>query len=252
MIDLERQGEIAILRLDHGRANVLDLELAGELLAAFAQLESGPERAVVLTGSGRSFSAGVDLVRVVEGGAGYVRSFLPALGDMIERVFFFPKPLVAAINGHAIAGGCLLACAADRRLMSDSGGGIGVPELAVGVPFPAVALEILRLSVPALDAHRLVWSGRILDAAEAAEVGLIDELAPAGELLARALRAAETLAAIPAASFAVTKRQLRAPARERLAAAGGPVGDEVAEVWTRPEILEAVAAYVERTLKKRA
>ena len=80
-----------------------------------------PDAAVVLTGQGRMFSAGVDLLRLGEGGAAYVRRFLPALHRLYDAVFFFPKPVVAAVNGHAIAGGCVLACCADRRIAARDG-----------------------------------------------------------------------------------------------------------------------------------
>lgn len=250
MIDLEERGAVQVVRLSHGGANVLDLELCRALSAVLADLESAA--AVVLTGSGRSFSAGVDLLRVVDGGADYVREFLPALCQTALRAFTHPGPLVTAINGHAIAGGCLVACAADRRWMASGGGGIGVPELKVGVPFPAAALEILRYSVPAVEAQRLVMSGRILTPEEARAVGLVDEVAPAEDLLDRALAAAEELAAIPPASFALTKEQLRAPALARLEAEGAAIDERVVEVWTRPEVLEGIAGYVERTLKKRS
>ena len=169
MIDLEKHGAVTVVRLSHGGANVLDLELCRELSAALTDLESAG--AVVLTGNGRSFSAGVDLLRVVDGGADYVREFLPALCATARLAFTHPGPLVTAINGHAIAGGCLIACAADWRWMAAEVGGIGVPELKVGVPFPAAALEILRYSVATVEAQRLVMSGRILTPVEPLESG---------------------------------------------------------------------------------
>ena len=99
----------------HGKANALDIELLRRPSSAqFETLRAAPERAVVLTGQGRMFSAGVDLPRLADGGPDYVRRFLPALHRLYDTVFFFPKPVVAAVNGHAIAGGCVLECCADR------------------------------------------------------------------------------------------------------------------------------------------
>src|SRR5262249_61549037 len=100
-----------------------------------------PGRAVVLTASGRIFSAGVDLLRLIEGGAPYIRKFLPALSTMLSTVFSHPAPVVAAINGHAIAGGCVLACAADRRLMARNGGGHWGAGLLLRLPFPPPPLD---------------------------------------------------------------------------------------------------------------
>src|SRR5204863_2301421 len=115
-------------------ANVMNLEFCAALTSRFGEAQAS-SRAVVLTGSGNIFSAGVDLLRLVDGGAEYIRTFLPALNAMFAAVFGCEKPVLAAINGHAIAGGCVLAGAADRRLMRRDAGLIGVTELLVGVPF---------------------------------------------------------------------------------------------------------------------
>ena len=113
----------------------------------------------MLTGAGTMFSAGVDLKRLSAGGADYVRAFLPALHKLYEEVFFHPKPVVAAINGHAVAGGAILACCADRRIMAHEAGRIGVTEMLVGVPFPALAFEMLRAAVPAEYLAEFAYSG---------------------------------------------------------------------------------------------
>ena len=248
MIELERHGTVAVVTLRHGKANTLDLEICRELSARLGDLETGPSRAVVLTGSGGSFSAGVDLKRLVEGGADYVSEFLPALAEAAGRAFAFPKPVVAAINGHAIAGGCLIACAADHRLMVRGSAGIGVPELMVGVPFPVFAMEILRFSATSVAAQRLVTSGRILDSEEAVEVGLVDRVVESEDLLEEAITAARRMGEIPAPAFEITKRQLRHPFLDRLERTGAAIDREVAEIWARPETQDAVRSYVERTL----
>src|SRR5262249_36486469 len=130
VIDLERRGATAILTLAHGKANALDVELCDAVSARVWECRDASWcKAIVVTARGGIFSAGVDLVRVVNEGAPYVQRFLPALSRAFEVTFVCPKPVVAAVNGHAIAGGCILACAADRRLMARGGGRIGVPEL---------------------------------------------------------------------------------------------------------------------------
>ena len=148
MIELVEQDGVGVLRLAHGKVNAMSIEFCEALTARFAEISSA--RAVVMTASGRTFSAGVDLVRLLEGGAPYVRKFLPVLSGMFAAVFSHPAPVVAAINGHAIAGGCVLACAADKRLMARDGGRIGVTELLVGVPFPPAAMEIMRCAAALL------------------------------------------------------------------------------------------------------
>src|SRR6185295_19635139 len=140
MIELTSHDTIAVLRIQHGKANTLDLELCQALTRELEAFRQSASKALVMTGSGRIFSAGVDLRRVVDEGASYVRAFLPAMSASFETLFSLLKPVVAAVNGHAIAGGCILAAAADRRLMARDGGRIGIPELLVGVPFPVVPL----------------------------------------------------------------------------------------------------------------
>jgi enoyl-CoA hydratase len=102
--------------------------LCRDLVARFAGLGRGGHRAAVLTGHGPIFSAGVDLLRLRDGGPGYLEEFLPALSDAFLAVFRCPLPVVAAVNGHAVAGGCILVSACDRRVMNADHGRIGVTE----------------------------------------------------------------------------------------------------------------------------
>jgi enoyl-CoA hydratase len=118
VIEIEKRGELALFRMEHGKANTFDLEFCEAIVRQLEELKQPSIRAVVVTGKDQIFSAGVDLPRVLEGGLAYLRSFLPALNRAFETLFCFPKPVVAAINGHAIAGGCVLACATDHRLMA--------------------------------------------------------------------------------------------------------------------------------------
>jgi enoyl-CoA hydratase len=220
VIELAGQDGVAVLRLAHGKVNAMSIEFCEALTARFAEISSA--RAVVMTATGRTFSAGVDLVRLLEGGAPYVGKFLPVLSKMFATVFSHPAPVVAAINGHAIAGGCVLACAADKRLMARDGGRIGVTELLVGVPFPPAAMEIMRSAA----APRFF----------------------ADALLERAVAAANALAALPPKAFALTKRQIRAPALERMQSP--ELDAAITQIWTAPETLERIRDYVARTLRK--
>ena len=155
MIRRSDDGGVALIRMAHEPANVLTAKFSDALHAEFARArEDGGVRAVVLTGTGSAFSAGVELFRVVDEGAAYVESLLASLGALFHELRSYPKPLVAAINGHAIAGGGVIACACDYRVMAAGDGRIGLPELKVGVPFPAVALDIVRAVVPSAPSAR--------------------------------------------------------------------------------------------------
>lgn len=239
MIEHADHDGIAVLTLHRGPVNALDLELLTAIPEAVADFVDA--RAVVLTGSGPSFSAGVDLKRIVEGGPDYVAEFLPALSHAMLAVFDHAKPVVTAVNGHALAGGCVLAAAGDLRLMS--GGTIGLVELAAGVPFPTVPLEIMRHAVgPAAEAM-VLGAGR-LTPERAAAIGLVHEIVEPDQLLATALRRADALAAVPSDVYALAKRQLRRPARDRMDAALPLDDPEVLKIWSSEHTSHTLRRYL--------
>jgi enoyl-CoA hydratase len=250
MIDIKTDAGIAVLTLMHGKANALDIEFCEALSARFMELRSSDTKAVVISGQGKIFSAGVDLKRLSEGGVDYIRKFLPVLHKLYDTVFHHPKPVVAAINGHAIAGGCVLAACADRRIMARAGGRIGVTELLVGVPFPALAFEIVRFAVPARYLPEFTLSGATYSGDEALQRGWIDEVVEPDGLMQDALAIAQEFALLSPAAFAQTKRQIRQPVTERLERSGAATDRAVTEIWTAPETLGFIRDYVARTLKK--
>ncbi len=250
MIDSRIDAGIAVLTLAHGKANALDIDLCEALAARFAELRQSDAKAVVLTGQGKIFSAGVDLKRLSEGGADYVRKFLPALHKLYDTVFYHPKPVVAAINGHAIAGGAVLAVCADRRIMARESGRIGVTELLVGVPFPALAFEIVRFAVPPRHLAEFTLGGATYATDAALQRGWIDEVAEPADLIEDAIAAAQELALLSPAAFAQTKKQIRQAVTERMVQSGAATDRAVTEIWTAPETLGRICDYVARTLKK--
>ena len=250
MIDVKIMDGIAIVTMGHGKANALDIEFCDAIASHFNELRKSDARAVVLTGQGKIFSAGVNLKRLSEGGAGYVRQFLPALHRLFDAVFFHPKPVVAAVNGHAIAGGCVLACCADRRIMALESGRIGVTEILVGVPFPALAFEIMRHATPPYFFSETVLSGATFPADAAAHRGWINEAVEPALVIERALVAARELASLSPAAFSQTKMQIRQPVIERLKLNGEAVDKAVTEIWAAPSTLTYIRDYVARTLRK--
>lgn len=248
MIHREDHHGIAVLCIEHGKANTLDMALCNAIVEAFE--DAAEARAVVLTGTGTIFSAGVDLFQVLEEGAPYIDAFVPAMGRAFERIFVHPAPVVAAANGHAIAGGCLLVAAADQRLMADGSGRIGLPELQVGVPFPPVALEIMRFSTPPQHLQTVIYRAEVHEPRAALALGLVDECVEPGALLDRALERAERLASVRAETFAITKRELRRSTIDRALALEREVGAELHARWIDPNTLDGIRAYLDRTIRK--
>ena len=172
MIGVTHQGKIAVLTLAHGKANTLDTEFCRAITGEFARLKKSPAQAVVITAEGPIFSAGVNLIRASQGGPKYLRTFLPTLNKMYDAIFNFPKPVVAAVNGHAIAGGCVLSSCADYRMMARGNGRIGVTELLVGLPFPALAFEVMRFVTGPRHFAELIYTGNTYLPDDALERGL--------------------------------------------------------------------------------
>jgi enoyl-CoA hydratase len=234
---------VTIVRFDQPPVNALDLNLLDLIIASMRNID-GP---VVITGAGRCFSAGVDLRALVDGGAEYAERFVTALSEAFLAVFDHPAPVVAAINGHAIAGGCVLAMCADVRLMS--AGTIGLTELSVGVPFPVAALEICRFAM-GTSATRAALRAKTIDANTALAHGWIDEVVPNDGLISRAIATAHELGEYSPSAYAATKRQLHQPARIAIDA-GAEMDAKVRASWINEETRDRIAAFVEALARNR-
>src|SRR5262249_46834320 len=208
MVEIERRGRVAVLRFNRPPVNAIDREAATLLEAAFTGAIDDPEvGAIVVTGTGATFSAGLDLVAVPAYGAGEQRALGNDLNGMIARRDGCKKPTVAAVNGHAIAGGLVLALACDRRIGTRNKCRIGLTEARVGIPFPIGPLTVVRTELDPSVARSLVLLARNLDdPADAVRAGILDELVPSKRLLDRALEVADDLAAMPGEAYGRIKR----------------------------------------------
>jgi enoyl-CoA hydratase len=234
---VEVVDRVSLVRFDHPPVNALDLDLLDDVVVTMRGLD-GP---VVITGAGRCFSAGVDLPAIVDGGAEYTDRFMTSLSAAFLAVFDHPAPVVAAINGHAIAGGCVFAMAADIRLMS--AGTIGLTELAVGGMFPMSALEICRYAMGTSATQAALGAGTV-DVSAAAALGWVDEVVAADELLPRATTLARELAEYAPAAYEMTKQQLHRPARTAIDA-GAETDDVVRTSWMSEETHARITAYMD-------
>ena len=248
MIERTESDGIVTLRLQHGKVSALDVELLDAMALAFTELSGSDARAVILTGTGSSFSAGVDLFRVVDGGREYVERFFPGLARLMLDLFAFPKPLVVAVNGHAIAGGCIFTLCGDYRLMAAGDARIGIPEMLVGVPFPASVLEVIRFAVPPQHLQMLMYTGRTVKPDEALRLGIVDEVTD--DLPARAEAVARQLAALPPAAFGLAKRQLRDRTISRARHYANEQDSDALEQWSAPETHARIREYLARTIKR--
>ena len=246
MIDLEKRGDITVMRLNAPPVNALDREVLRAITETLSEIEASDARAVVLTGTGTAFSAGADLFRVLNEGDEYLRTSLAALTEAFGTLFRFPRPVVAAVNGHAIAGGAVLVCASDHRIAAAGDHKIGFAELRVGVPFPAWALEIARWGTRPADFQEVIYFGRSYDPDGAMARGLIDEIVEPDQLMDRALSIAERLAGVPAVSFRLMKEAMRRPVVERVESS--ETADlEAREAWGSDEVRDAIRRFLKKT-----
>jgi enoyl-CoA hydratase/carnithine racemase len=214
---------VATLSLHHGKVNALTPEVIAGLDRSLTDLEADAAvRAVVLTGEGSFFSFGFDIPLFLSYSRERFSEFLRDFTAFYTRLFLFPKPVVAAVNGHAIAGGCMLALACDERVMAAGRARIGLNEIEFGSTIFAGSAEMLRFATGEARATRTLYSGGMFVAEEALALGLVDEVTAADEVMPRALARAEVLAKKSSAAFASMKQLLREPVgrfmREREAA----------------------------------
>jgi enoyl-CoA hydratase len=244
-IHIEETGDVAVMRIDRPPANALDLDLLAEGHAVRERLASEEPGAVVITGRERFFSAGMDLKAAPELSPAEQRQTVNGINRLFSGWYAFPRPVVAAVNGHAIAGGLILALCADHRVCARGEGKFGLTELRAGIPYPAAAIAVVRAELGAATARRLVLGAALFGPEEALELGVVDELSGPGDLLPRALEVANGLAGLPRATYTVVKRQLRAPTIESIdRVLSGGAGDPVLGTWIGDDTRAAAASLL--------
>jgi enoyl-CoA hydratase len=210
MITTVYEEDIAIVTMDDGKANAMGLPFLAALSAALDGVRASDARALVLVGRERFFSGGIDLRAYtgldLEQRAEHARRLAGTLLD----VFTFPRPVVAAVSGHAIAGGALLALAADVRIMAEGEHTLAASEVALGVDVPHFGLAIVQAAVPPHLVAHVLLHGKPLTPARALAVGLVDKVVDGADLLDRARAvAAELGASVGHDAYAATKERLR-------------------------------------------
>jgi enoyl-CoA hydratase len=210
LIRTERQGRLLTLRLDKPRGNAIDEPLIEELIITASAVAHDDAVAGVLLASAhpKLFSPGLDLVGLYEYDRKRMERFMLRFGEAMAALYALPKPVVAAVSGHAVAGGCILALTADWRVLA-RGAQIGLNEVKVGVPLPWSIATLLRATLPPSALARVALLGRNFEAEDALAAGLVDEIAsPAGFEEACLARLSE-FADKDAYAFARTKAYLR-------------------------------------------
>jgi enoyl-CoA hydratase len=209
---------VAVLRFDDGKVNVLSYEAIAALDAGLDQAEAEATAVCLVGRPGGAFSAGFDL-SIMTTGIDKALALVAAGGKLMLRLYMHPQPVVAAVTGHALAGGCLLASTADYRIGADRASKIGLNEASIGMSLPAFAVELARDRLTPTAFVRGTLLGEIFDPHGAVEAGWLDKVVPEESCADEAIAEARRLGGLSQAAYATTKRMLRQTTIERTAAA---------------------------------
>lgn len=241
---IERAGPIATLYLDEPRGNALSSSTMTRLQELFDELADSDAHVVVLAGRERIFCGGLDLLEVAALDRDSLSAYVDRFEELFLRLLTFPLPLVAALSGHALAGGAVVALACDERVMKDGPFQIGLNEVELGLPFPSVALEIARFGLPPRTHTEAIAFGRRYTPAEALACGFVHELHD--DPLGRARERAQRIAALGPAAVRTVRAALRAEHVARAVAEGkrtrAAFVDAVMSDDTRTRVVNVVTA----------
>jgi len=240
-VDVERDGNLVLLHLNRPPVNAIDIPLAEELEAVLARLEGENPGALIITGRGSCFSAGLDLKVFPKYSREEQDRLIHALNRLLLRLYGFPRPTVAAVNGHAIAGGMIILLACDYRVGAEGNARFGLTEGQVGVAFPLGVKEVVLTELDPSAARRLMLEAGTDGPKAALRDGALDELQPLQRVLPRALEVAARTAELPRSSYVAIKQQLRGEALERIRRVVEERNDPLFGRWIGPEVAGAVS-----------
>jgi 3,2-trans-enoyl-CoA isomerase len=216
-VSMIKENGIAILLLSRGKVNALNEPLIEQLHTDLIKLEKDKTiRVILLKGEGKFFSFGFDVPELLAYSRDEFERFLRKFTDLYHYIFIYPKPTIAVINGHAIAGGCMLATACDFRLMVSGKAKISLNEISFGASVTAGAVEMLEYCVGQREAQTILFSGAMYSADEAYEVGLIDRITEDGELMEVSKVVAQDYIDTDLVAFASIKGLIKGPVAERM------------------------------------
>ena len=246
VVHLDKQGPTAVAAVDNPPVNSLNREIIRQLGLVFDQLAADENlRAVVLTGRGKAFAAGADIKGFPDLNRHTAEEYALAVTAVHQKIQELPCPVIAAVNGYALGGGCELAMACDIRIASQKAK-FGQPEVALGLIPGAGGTQRLPRLVPAGKAKMLIFPGQIIDAAEAERIGLVDQVVEPGRELAEATALAEKIMANGPVAVRFAKkavnRGLQMPLHDALCLEAMLFG----ELFETKDAKEGVTAFMEK------
>jgi enoyl-CoA hydratase len=255
-LTIERDGPLATLRLGRDHGNAINEALVEDLHAALDELAADRAARGLLLASAHSkiFCPGLDLRELFLLDRERMTRFVGRFCDMYRKLYEFPKPVAAALRGHAVAGGCVLALCADWRVLRDGPDGgamIGLNEVRLGVGLPWGVVALIKASVPAALEAEVALLGKNFSGREAVEAGLVHSLAPLDEVESAARAKLSEFAAKDPAAFAAIKRSLKSTTAASMRDGDRALSAEFVDLWfsdaTRTLVGDAIRALEQRT-----
>jgi enoyl-CoA hydratase/carnithine racemase len=240
---VSKDGEIATATLSRGKVNALNEPMVEQLTKSFEDLAIDNEvKSIIFTGSGKFFSFGFDVPEFLSYPKDDFVRYLEKFTNLYTDVFLFPKPIVAALNGHTIAGGCMLATACDFRLMVTGKARISLNEITFNSAVLAGSVEMLRYCVESGNAQSILYSGAMYSAEQAFELGLVDQVSSEDALAEDARKVAQELAQKDSSAFRCTKHLLRKPVAEQMIRREKDAILEFVDIWYSEQTWENLKA----------
>ena len=245
---LDIAGQIATITLNRPeKRNAMTATMIAEIQTALDEIEKSHARVGILTGAGKAFCSGMDLemlAAIAQQSAAENQEDSRRVAKMFRRIWSFPRPLISAVNGAALAGGCGVATLCDFTLAGPDAK-FGYTEVRIGF-LPALVSVFLTRQIGEKKSRDLLLTGRILEAAEAKEFGLVNEVIPAENLLARARQLAEVLIAASPGSLSRAKRLMTSSAAASVDHDLERAILENARIRCTPDFKEGLASFLEK------
>lgn len=249
---IEHGNGVAELRLAHPPANALNPALVHALHQAIEAAPRGGTRALILSGTEGMFSAGLDVPELLKLDAAAMSAFWRDFIGLLRTIALSPVPIAAALTGHSPAGGAVLAIFCDTRIAAQGEFKIGLNEVQVGLPVPAVIYAAMQRLIGARQAERLCLQGLLITPDEALHVGLVDQVLPMEQVIPAALEWCRSLLALPPQAVSATRKLARAGLAALFDELGERSHEDLMNVWFSAETQAAMRAMVAQLAARKA
>jgi 3,2-trans-enoyl-CoA isomerase len=250
-IDVTIKDRLAIITLNRGKSNALNREMVSELTDMLQNIDADSNiGGVMITGKEHFFSAGLDLIELYNYNEEEAKSFWHLFLNFVAKITAFKKPLIAAINGHSPAGGCVIALACDARVMAEGRYIIGLNEVPVGIIVPSPIFELYTHWIGKANATRSLLEGKLFNPEEALAIGLVDEVVKPESILTAAERKARIYMGFEANTWSQSKLNIRKSLIESTARDQSRDLEVMLKQWWTPSTRTILKTIIDSLQKK--